>query len=186
MRPRPEPRDALATEIEAVRSLLTACFEPYRQEFPPQAGDAYLAEVADVERRTATSQLIVVPDHDGLAGCVTFLPDSADDVHPWPPGGSVLRLLAVRPQQRGAGIGRLLTEECISRARRAGAAFIGLHTAPFMAAAQRLYCHAGFVRAEEHDFDPFEHYGRAQAGEHGARLWGAAYVLPLAVETTRG
>jgi ribosomal protein S18 acetylase RimI-like enzyme len=73
----------------------------------------------------------------------------ADEV-PWPE----LRLLAVAPEARGLGVGQLLVDECVIRARRAGAAALGLHTSRSMRAAKRMYERMGFVRVPEHDFQP--------------------------------
>lgn len=174
-------RDARPRELDAVAGLLVACFREHLPAFPADVGDTYLREVADVEAR-ASSPVIVAEWDAQLVGSVTFLPDSRHDGHPWPPGGSVLRLLAVLPSARGRGIGGVLTDECISRARQAGAAFLGLHTAPFMIAARRLYERYGFVRAPDHDFDPQLHYGQGGAGvarEGSGQLWGLAYILPL-------
>ena len=58
------------------------------------------------------------------------------------------------PIRRGRGIGRLLTEECIRRARAAACPAIGLHTTELMAVARAMYERMGFVRAPERDFHP--------------------------------
>ncbi|HEU4456825.1 MAG TPA: N-acetyltransferase, partial [Longimicrobium sp.] len=93
-----------------------------------------------------------VDAYGGLAGAA-----------PWPE----LRVLAVAPEARGLGVGRLLVEECVRRARRMGAAELGLHTSVSMRVAVGMYERMGFVRAPEHDFHP-------EGGEH---VW--AYRLPL-------
>ena len=46
--------------------------------------------------------------------------------------------------RRAACLGRRLTEECVTRARRDGAAVIALHTSPAMEAALALYLKLGF------------------------------------------
>jgi ribosomal protein S18 acetylase RimI-like enzyme len=53
-------------------------------------------------------------------------------------------MLVVRPEYRGRGIGRGLTEECVRRARRDGAPLIALHTTPIMAVALPMYERMGF------------------------------------------
>ncbi len=45
-------------------------------------------------------------------------------------------------------------DECLHRARAAGAPALALHTADIMAVAMRLYERMGFVRAPELDFRP--------------------------------
>ena len=47
-------------------------------------------------------------------------------------------------------------QECIQRARRAGAAAITLHTTDMMQVAMQMYERMGFGRAPELDFRPTE------------------------------
>ena len=53
-------------------------------------------------------------------------------------------MLVVDPASRGRGIGRLLTEECIRRARRDQAPLIALHTTLIMSVALPMYLRMGF------------------------------------------
>jgi hypothetical protein len=67
-------------------------------------------------------------------------------------------------------------KECISRARRLGAACLNLHTTDMMQVAMRMYERMGFVRAPELDFHPdptvtvkayrleLDHLGKAKKG----------------------
>ena len=54
----------------------------------------------------------------------------------------------------GLGVGHALVDECVRRARRAGAAELGLHTSESMRVARRMYERMGFERAPERDFRP--------------------------------
>jgi ribosomal protein S18 acetylase RimI-like enzyme len=45
-------------------------------------------------------------------------------------------------------------DECVRRARRAGATAIGLHTSRSMRAAVAMYTRMGFVRVPEFDLQP--------------------------------
>ena len=54
-------------------------------------------------------------------------------------------MLVVDPAARGRGLGRMLTEECMRRARRDGAEMIALHTSPIMQVALAMYLRLGFV-----------------------------------------
>ena len=99
---------------------------------------------------------IVAERAGALLGSVLLFPPAADAYGGLARPGELpeVRLLAVVPEARGQGIGRLLMDECARRARRAGAAALGLHTSASMRAAVQLYEQMGFVRAPEHDFQP--------------------------------
>jgi ribosomal protein S18 acetylase RimI-like enzyme len=62
----------------------------------------------------------------------------------------VIRALAVHPACRRGGVGRVLTEECLWRARQDQAAWVGLHTSELMTAARTMYEAMGF--REQHTF----------------------------------
>lgn len=169
---------------EPLVALLLEAYTPHLQRFPAQMAASYRAEITDVATRLSTPghETIVAMGRGGIAGTVTFLPDAATDVHPWPPGGSVLRLLAVAPSFRGLGIARSLVEACVRRARARNATFLGLHTAPFMTDARRLYEGSGFRRDPAQDFDPYRHYSPGTESPGAATvgaLAGLAYVLEL-------
>jgi ribosomal protein S18 acetylase RimI-like enzyme len=156
--PDPTPlriRDARADELDMVASVMVAAYEEY---IPPEAtGDlaAYREEIRDVRSRQAHATLIVAAEGDRILAAVTYFPDAGGDTHTaWPRGWASIRLLAVHPEARGRGIGRALTEECIQRARAAGARAVGLHTTVFMAVARAMYERMGFLREPRFDFSP--------------------------------
>jgi GNAT superfamily N-acetyltransferase len=62
------------------------------------------------------------------------------------------RLLAVDPVARGQGIGRLLTEECIKKAREKKLNQVIIHTTKAMQLAWSMYENMGFKRSEDLDF----------------------------------
>ena len=162
-----------AVEAETVAELLVRANEEHLSRFPPAVASAYRTEITRVAHRLSFADVYVAELGGRLVGSVTYLADAADDGHPWPAGGAVLRLLAVDAPGRRRGVGERLTTTCIERARRT-ALFLGLHTAPQMAAARRIYERLGFERAPEHDFDPAAHYGGVDGDGHP---WGLAYVL---------
>jgi GNAT superfamily N-acetyltransferase len=149
-------RDAREDERSAIGDLTLAAYAEYATVMAPtawkgldQAVRAALETGEDVER--------IVAERDGrLVGSV-MLYHPATDAY----GGALarvswpeLRLLAVAPEARGQGVGEALVEECVRRARRMGAAALGLHTSQSMRTATRMYQRMGFERAPEHDFQP--------------------------------
>jgi GNAT superfamily N-acetyltransferase len=148
-------RDARGNELDLAAGVMAAAYAQYIPPDPPDAWLAYRDEIRDVRSRLGDATLIVAAEDKRLLGAVTYYPDgSKDERGGWPSAWAVIRLLAVHPDARGRGIGRLLTEECIRRARPAGRIAVGLHTTEFMAIARAMYERMGFVRAPQFDFRP--------------------------------
>jgi ribosomal protein S18 acetylase RimI-like enzyme len=70
------------------------------------------------------------------------------------PGEAEIRALAVRPEARGAGVGRALLAAVIDRAIGEGVQHLVLSTQPDMKAAHHLYDEAGFRRLPDRDWSP--------------------------------
>jgi|SRR5437867_552218 len=150
-------RDAEPADLAAASALLREAYAEHVTDVPPerqQAASAYLADVADVWSRVGTSELVVAEVDGRLAGAVTFYPVASGEGHGWPQGWSAIRLLGVGPADRGRGIGRMLTEECLRRARALEVPVVGLHTTKGMAVAKAMYERMGFVRVPAYDFHP--------------------------------
>ena len=135
--------------------MMVAAYAEFMPPTPMPEWRGYEDEIRDVRRRLARATLIVADDGGRFAGAVTYYPDATKETNvAWPPSWAVFRLLAVHPDVRGRGIGRLLTEECIRRARVAGRDAVGLHTTHLMNVARAMYERIGFVRVPELDFFP--------------------------------
>jgi ribosomal protein S18 acetylase RimI-like enzyme len=162
-------RDARPDERAIVRDLTLRAYAEFAAVMEPDAWAGLDAAVrATLERDTPADRMVA--EHDGrIVGSVMLYPAEVDAyagaaaLAPWPE----LRLLAVAPEARGLGVGQALVDECVRRARAAGAAELGLHTSKSMRTALRMYERMGFVRAPEYDFHP----------EGAEVVW--AYRLPL-------
>jgi ribosomal protein S18 acetylase RimI-like enzyme len=149
-------RDARDEDLAAVRALTLQAYSEYAGVMEPSAW----AGLEQAVRRTVESDSDaerIVAEHEGrIVGSVMLFPPSTStyggsvEAPPWPE----LRLLAVSPEARGMGVGRLLVDECVRRARASGATELGLHTSKSMDTAIGMYRRMGFVRAPEHDFQP--------------------------------
>ena len=154
----PVIRDAKPEEFDEVADVISAAYAQYGP--PPgspkpllDAFEEYRVEQRDVRSRLVDSHLIVAEEEGRIVGAVTFYPPGSDKKgENWPLEWAAIRLLAVHPDARGKGIGRLLTDECLRRARELGAPVVGLHTAHIMAVAQAMYERMGFTRYPENDF----------------------------------
>lgn len=116
----------------------------------------YLEHVRDVASRAAVCPVLVAVDPAGrILGGVTYVPGPGTPYSEIETEGEAgFRMLAVDPAAQGRGIGRLLVEACLERARSEGRRGIVLMTRPFMTAAHRLYAGLGFRRAPERDWWP--------------------------------
>ena len=65
---------------------------------------------------------------------------------------AAFRLLAVNPQIRRKGIGKLLIEACFEQARKEGFEDLMIHSTEYMMDAWRMYERMGFERFSETDF----------------------------------
>lgn len=166
---RPTIRDARPDERAAVAALTLRGYAELAEVMAPGAWAGLDGAVRGALAFDAPAERIVAELDGALVGSVVLFPPAVDAYGglaaraPWPE----LRLLAVAPEARGLGLGRMLVEECIRRARRMGAAELGLHTSRSMPVAVAMYERMGFVRAPEYDFFP----------ENGENVW--AYRLPL-------
>ena len=136
-------------ETTAVGELTVRAYEA----LPGAVLGGYAVELRDVaERAAAVAVLVAVDDDTGeILGNVTYVPGVGPYAEFDDPDAAGIRMLAVDPEQQGRGVGRLLSEACIERARTAGRARIILHSTPWMPAAHHLYETLGFVRAPELD-----------------------------------
>src|SRR6266511_6166696 len=116
--------------------------------------EEYLGELRDVPGRADRTEVYVAVEDGRVLGCVTLELDQTvgDDDKELPPDVSCIRMLGVRPEARGKGVGRALVEACIDRSREAEKRTITLRTTPRMKAAQRMYERMGFERNPERDY----------------------------------
>jgi ribosomal protein S18 acetylase RimI-like enzyme len=144
-------REAQAGELAAVEALVKGAYREFRELVPEEGWERWMASITQALQ--AGEGLLLVAEVEGaIQGAVQFFPDASRSRQgQWPAGAATIRLLAVRPEARGRGLGTLLTQECLRRARALNSPTIYLYTGRFMLAAQRIYEKLGFQRAPEYD-----------------------------------
>jgi ribosomal protein S18 acetylase RimI-like enzyme len=149
-------RDMRHDELDAIRHVTLAAYGEYAAIMPEPLWLGYRRQLLATLETAGQVERIVAERAGSIAGSVLLFPPATNAY-----GGAVVnvdypevRLLAVVPEARGHGIGVALMEECARRARRAGAAALGLHTIDMMRAAVRMYERLGYVRTPAQDFSP--------------------------------
>lgn len=149
-------RDARSGERSVIDDLTRRAYAEYASIMDPVSWRGLSAAVRTALASDEPVQRIVAESDGAIVGSAMLYPPAANAYGDerrrvsWPE----VRLVAVAPEARGRGIARALMEECVRRARDAGASAIGIHTSRSMQPAIRLYRAMGFVRAPEHDFQP--------------------------------
>jgi GNAT superfamily N-acetyltransferase len=152
-------RDARPADRAAIEAVTLAAYEQYAATLGQRLWDVYRQNIVATLAEPRAAAQIVAEGGGALVGGVLLYPAGAVMGEPgsdktlalaWPE----VRLLAVAPASRGAGVGRLLMQECIRRARGAGASALTLHTTDMMSTAMRLYERMGFERVPDLDFAP--------------------------------
>ncbi len=119
----------------------------------------YYSMLRDVKSRVdkdSIEVLVAVTSEGEVLGSVAFY----KDMRSYGSGGTAsevkdssgIRLLAVKPEARGLGVGKSLTEECIRRSVKLGVSQVVLHTTQSMQVAWGMYERIGFTRFKEIDF----------------------------------
>jgi GNAT superfamily N-acetyltransferase len=152
-------RNAKPGEFVEIGKLMVHVFSSV-EGFPKESEqpDYYkiLANVGELTNKPETELLVAVSSDGKIAGCVVYF----GDMQYYGSGGTAtrernaagFRLLAVDPSARGRGIGKLLTIECIRKAKDKKLFQLIIHTTMAMQTAWKMYENLGFRRSEDLDF----------------------------------
>jgi GNAT superfamily N-acetyltransferase len=152
-------RNAEPGEFEEAGQLMIKVYAAL-EGFPKQSEQpnyyAMLGAVGEFTKKPGTELLVAISPGKKIAGVVVYF----NDMQYYGSGGTAtleknasgFRLLAVDHSARGQGIGKLLTTECIRKAREKQHHHMVIHTTMAMQTAWRMYEQLGFKRAEDLDF----------------------------------
>jgi ribosomal protein S18 acetylase RimI-like enzyme len=152
-------RNARPDEFDEVGKLLVQVYANLEGFPKPGEQPNYYKMLADVGTLTVkpeTELLVAVSQENKIAGAVVYF----GNIQYYGSGGiatkeqnsSGFRLLGVDPSTRGHGVGKLLTNECIQKAKSKKSAQLIIHTTKAMQTAWRMYEGLGFKRSEDLDF----------------------------------
>ncbi len=114
---------------------------------------SYEPVLRDVAGRDRDAVVLVAVCDARIVGAVTLAAGGGPWAEQSADGEAEVRMLAVRPAARGAGVGEALVRACIALSRDRGCAVLRLSTEPTMLAAHRLYARLGFRRTPERDWE---------------------------------
>lgn len=149
---KPEEFEELGKLMHRVYSLL--------EGFPTEAEQPnyylMLLHIGELTKKPNTELWVAVFPEGKLAGGVVYISDmqfyGSGGTATQEKNASGFRLLAVDPELRGKGIGKLLVEKCIQKAKENNHAQVIIHSTKAMQVAWKMYERMGFVRSEDLDF----------------------------------
>ena len=152
-------RNAKPAEFEEIGKLMIQVYSQL-EGFPKESEqpDYYkmLAQIGELTNKPETELLVAVSNEGKISGAVVYF----SDMKYYGSGGTAtkeqkasgFRLLAVDPLTRGHGIGKLLVNECIRKAKDKKLSRVIIHTTMAMQTAWKMYEGLGFKRSEDLDF----------------------------------
>jgi len=136
-------RDFKPEDATAVNEIALAAFDQFRDSYDDWPG--FGARIGQMSALSENGEIVVaVADRELVVGAVAYVGPNQPKASFFRPEWPIMRMLVVSPSARGRGVGRLLTEECLSRARRDGATQFALHTSSVMEVALPMYLRMGF------------------------------------------
>jgi GNAT superfamily N-acetyltransferase len=143
----PMLRDYAPADAEPLGRIALESFEQFRSSYSDWT--AMADRVSRMPELSSTGELIVAEDQGQIVGGVAYVGPHQPKAHYFDSAWAIIRILVVKPAARGKGLGRLLTEECMRRARRDISPIIALHTTPIMTVALPMYLRMGFTKLRD-------------------------------------
>lgn len=152
-------RNARAEEFNTIGRLMVDVYSSLDGFPKPVEQPNYYRMLENVGEFTAKAQtelLVAVSPDDSIKGAVVYF----GDMQYYGSGGTAVheknsagfRLLAVATDARGLGIGKILTQACIEKARLQKQQQVVIHTTMAMQTAWKMYEKMGFKRSADLDF----------------------------------
>lgn len=152
-------RNALSAEFEEIGKLMVTVYSQL-EGFPKEAEQPnyykMLDNIGELTTKPGTELLVAVSPEGKIEGAVVYF----DDMKYYGSGGTAtqeqnacgFRLLAVDVPARGQGIGKLLTMECIKKAKQKKVKQMIIHSTMAMQTAWKMYEKLGFKRSVDLHF----------------------------------
>jgi len=133
-------RRAAASDASQIASLLFEAFSEFRSQYTPEAFATTVLYTETIQDRMKEGPFWVAIKNDKIVGTISAVAKKR---------ALYLRSMAVSPEARGYGVGKLLLIEVENFAKNERFRYLTLSTTPFLTTAIRLYESFGFQRTEE-------------------------------------
>ena len=135
-------REYLPNDSAQVNALAQLAFEQFKDSY--HDWPAFRAKIGNMAALADVGEVIVVEVEGQIVGAVAYVGPGAPKAEFFRPEWPIMRMLVVAPDFRGHGIGRMLAQECLRRAKGDGATVFALHTSELMHVALPMYQRMGF------------------------------------------
>jgi len=152
-------RNAVPSEFEKIGKLMVQVYsqlEGFPTELEQPNYYKMLANIGELTNKPETELLVAISSDEKIMGGVVYFSDmqyyGSGGIATKEQNASGFRLLAVDPLARGKGIGKLLINECILKAKNKNHNQVIIHSTMAMQIAWKMYENLGFKRSEDLDF----------------------------------
>jgi len=152
-------RNAVPSEFEKIGKLMVQVYsqlEGFPTELEQPNYYKMLANIGELTNKPETELLVAISSDEKIMGGVVYFSDmqyyGSGGIATKEQNASGFRLLAVDPLARGKGIGKLLINECILKAKDKNHNEVIIHSTMAMQIAWKMYENLGFKRSEDLDF----------------------------------
>ena len=142
-------RDANPVDFASIADISVAAYQEYANRLTAENWRKMQHSLSNVSQTANTADFMVAEVAGITVGAIAYYPPGKSNPKFFGNCWASLRLLAVAPNYRGHGIGKLLTKAGINKARQDNAEGIGLYTSEVMTTAQKMYTSLGFKRERE-------------------------------------
>ena len=164
-------REATPGEFSNIGELMVTVYSQLEGfPGPKQSPDYYnkLKNVGNLTKSPKVKLLVAATEEGSIGGSVVYFGDMAqygsEGTATTEKNAAGFRLLAVNPNTRGKGIGKLLSQACIDIAKAEQQEQLLIHSTKAMQIAWSMYEKLGFKRSEDLDFN------KGELGVYGFRL----------------
>lgn len=146
---KPVLRIATVADFDSITDISVAAYREYATQLTAENWQKMQHSLSNVVSTANTANFMVAEVEGVIVGAIAYYPPGKSNPRFFGDCWASLRLLAVAPNYRGQGIGKLLTKAGINKARQDNAEGIGLYTSEAMITAQKMYTSLGFKRERE-------------------------------------